>query len=120
MQNRRRFYTFPMVAAALFATAVAGCQSVLDRERLESRSARKAERVVETSTQSGMAQDDRFTFPQGVYSGEEVEFSSLPNGAVVNLAMSDRLSLTQPVEPYTVEVADGIWRWWATTGATRQ
>ncbi len=60
-------------------------------------------------TISGTALAGNFTFPQGVYNGEKVNLTELPNGAVVNAAMLDRLSLTRPVEPYTVEITDGIW-----------
>ena len=57
----------------------------------------------------GTAQAGHFTFPQGVYSGEKVELGEYPNGAVVNAALLEQISLTQPVEPYTVKVTDGIW-----------
>lgn len=59
--------------------------------------------------QAGTAQASNFTFPQGVYNGEQVELSSLPNGGVVNASMLDRIKQTQPTEPYTVEITDGIW-----------
>ena len=52
---------------------------------------------------------DDFTYPQRVYNGEQVRLATFPNGAVLNAAGLERISLTQPVEPYTVEVADGIW-----------
>jgi alkyl sulfatase BDS1-like metallo-beta-lactamase superfamily hydrolase len=60
-------------------------------------------------TVTGTALAGNFNFPQGVYNGEKVKLTELPNGAVVNAAMLERLSLTQPVEPYTVEITDGIW-----------
>ncbi|UCD59188.1 MAG: MBL fold metallo-hydrolase [Candidatus Hydrogenedentota bacterium] len=55
------------------------------------------------------AQADNFTFPQGVYNGEDVKLTRYPNGGIVNAALLDRLNMTQPVEPYTIEVADGVW-----------
>ena len=57
----------------------------------------------------GAVMADNFTFPQGVYSGEEVNLTEYPNGGVVNATLLERISLTQPVEPYTVEVTDGVW-----------
>ncbi len=60
-------------------------------------------------TFAGTTLADDFTYPQGVYNGEQVQLTELPNGGVINAAMVDRISLTQPVEPYTVEVTDGIW-----------
>jgi len=60
-------------------------------------------------TFAGTTLADDFTYPQGVYNGEQVQLTELPNGGVINAAMADRISLTQPVEPYTVEVTDGIW-----------
>ncbi|MCH8073784.1 MAG: MBL fold metallo-hydrolase [Proteobacteria bacterium] len=60
-------------------------------------------------TFAGTTLADNFTYPQGVYNGEEVQLTELPNGGVINAAMADRISLTQPVEPFTVEVTDGIW-----------
>ncbi len=60
-------------------------------------------------TLTGTALADNFTFPQGVYNGEEVKLTEYPNGAVVNAAGLERISQTQPVEPYTVEITDGIW-----------
>jgi len=60
-------------------------------------------------SQLSSAQADNFTSPQGVYNGEEVELGEYPNGAVVNAALLERISLTQPVEPYTVKITDGVW-----------
>ena len=60
-------------------------------------------------SQPGSAPAGDFTFPQGVYSDREVELGEYPNGAVVNAALLRRSALTQPVEPYTVEITDGIW-----------
>jgi len=60
-------------------------------------------------TFAGTTLADNFTYPQGVYNGEEVQLTELPNGGVINAAMAGRISLTQPDEPYTVEVTDGIW-----------
>jgi alkyl sulfatase BDS1-like metallo-beta-lactamase superfamily hydrolase len=60
-------------------------------------------------SQLGTARAEDFTFPQGVYNGEEVKLGEYPNGAVVNAALLERMTLTQPIEPYTVEVSDGIW-----------
>jgi len=60
-------------------------------------------------TSVAIAKDDNFTFPQGVYSGEKVEFAKYPNGGVFNQTLKKRIALTQPVEPYTVEITDGIW-----------
>jgi alkyl sulfatase BDS1-like metallo-beta-lactamase superfamily hydrolase len=60
-------------------------------------------------SQLGTARADNFTFPQGVYNGGKVELGEYPNGAVANAALLGRLGLTQPVEPYTVEVTDGVW-----------
>jgi alkyl sulfatase BDS1-like metallo-beta-lactamase superfamily hydrolase len=57
----------------------------------------------------GTALADDFTYPQGVYSGEEVKLTKYPNGGVVNAAGLERIALTQPTEPYTVEITDGIW-----------
>ncbi len=48
-------------------------------------------------SQLGTARADDFTFPQGVYSGGEVELGEYPNGAVANAALLGRLGLTQPV-----------------------
>ena len=48
----------------------------------------------------GAVMADNFTFPQGVYSGEEVNLTEYPNGGVVNATLLERISLTQPVEPY--------------------
>jgi len=50
-----------------------------------------------------------FTYPQGVYNGEEVEHTQYPNGGKFNTALMNRIKLTQPVEPYTEEIADGVW-----------
>lgn len=50
-----------------------------------------------------------FIYPQGVYSGEEVQYGAYPNGAKLNAALLQRISQTQPVEPYMVELTDGIW-----------
>ncbi len=50
-----------------------------------------------------------FIYPQGVYNGEEVMHTTYPNGGVVNSALMERINLTQPIEPYTVEITDGIW-----------
>jgi alkyl sulfatase BDS1-like metallo-beta-lactamase superfamily hydrolase len=55
------------------------------------------------------AQADNFTFPQAVYSGEDVKLTEYPNGGIVNKTMLDRLNMTQPVEPYIEEIADGVW-----------
>ena len=55
------------------------------------------------------AQDDNFTFPQGVYNGEQIELSIYPNGGVVNKAALDRIKQTQPTEPYTTRITDGVW-----------
>lgn len=55
------------------------------------------------------AQADNFIYPQAVYSGENVELSEYPNGAIVNKAFLERMSTTQPVEPFIEEVADGVW-----------
>ena len=60
-----------------------------------------------TLTSSALA--DNFTYPQGVYSGEKVKLATYPNGAVVNAALLERGKLTQPTEPYTTEIADGVW-----------
>ena len=57
----------------------------------------------------GTALADNFTYPQGVYNGEIVKLTKLPNGGVVNAAVLDRIKLTQPTEPYTTKIADGIW-----------
>ena len=50
-----------------------------------------------------------FSYPQGVYNGEQVKLANYPNGGLVNAAALDRTKLTQPTEPYTAEIADGIW-----------
>ena len=55
------------------------------------------------------AQAENFIFPQAVYSGEDVKLTEYPNGAIVNKAMLERSSMTQPVEPFIEEVADGVW-----------
>ena len=60
-------------------------------------------------TFAGTTLADDFTYPQGVYNGEQVQLTELPNGGVINAAMAGRLSLTQPDEPYTVKITDGIW-----------
>ncbi len=60
-------------------------------------------------TFAGTTIADNFTYPQGVYNGEQVKLTTLPNGAVVNAASLERIGLTQPVKPYTVEITDGIW-----------
>jgi alkyl sulfatase BDS1-like metallo-beta-lactamase superfamily hydrolase len=58
---------------------------------------------------TGTSLADNFTFPQGVYNGEQVQLTKYPNGGVVNAAFMKSISLTQPVEPYTVEVTNGVW-----------
>jgi alkyl sulfatase BDS1-like metallo-beta-lactamase superfamily hydrolase len=57
----------------------------------------------------GVSAGDNFTFPQGVYSGEAVRYGEYPNGAVVNATLLERMALTQPTEPYTIEITDGVW-----------
>jgi len=61
------------------------------------------------TTQAATQEESNFTFPQGVYNGEKVTHTKFPNGAVVNAAALERNALTQPVEPYTVKITDGIW-----------
>jgi alkyl sulfatase BDS1-like metallo-beta-lactamase superfamily hydrolase len=58
---------------------------------------------------TGMSQASNFTFPQGVYNGEDVNLTEYPNGGIVNATLLDRISMTQPVEPYVKEIADGVW-----------
>ena len=60
-------------------------------------------------TLTGSALADNFTYPQGVYSGEKVKLTEYPNGGVVSAALIERNKLTQPTEPYTTEIADGVW-----------
>ncbi len=60
-------------------------------------------------TSVAIARADNFIFPQGVYSGEKVKLTKFPNGGVVNATALERIALTQPVEPYTVKITDGIW-----------
>jgi alkyl sulfatase BDS1-like metallo-beta-lactamase superfamily hydrolase len=60
-------------------------------------------------TSVAIAKADNFIFPQGVYNGEKVEFTKYPNGGVFNKVLKDRIALTQPEEPYTTKVTDGIW-----------
>jgi len=50
-----------------------------------------------------------FTYPQGVYNGEDIEYAEYPNGGKFNAALMNRIKLTQPVEPYTKEIANGVW-----------
>ncbi len=57
----------------------------------------------------GTALADNFTYPQGVYNGEKVEFAKYPNGGVFNAILQERIALTQPTEPYTTKITDGIW-----------
>ena len=52
---------------------------------------------------------DIFTYPQGVYTGNEVRLTTYPNGAIVNADLLERIAHVQPEEPFTVEVADGVW-----------
>ncbi len=59
--------------------------------------------------QTATAQDSKFDFPQGVYNGEQVQLSSYPNGGVVNATLLERIKQTQPTEPYTVKITDGVW-----------
>jgi alkyl sulfatase BDS1-like metallo-beta-lactamase superfamily hydrolase len=56
-----------------------------------------------------IAKAGNFTFPQGVYSGEKVKLTKYPNGGVFNATLRERIALTQPVEPYTIKITDGIW-----------
>ncbi len=65
--------------------------------------------VLTALMQPGIGWADRFTFPQGVYSGGKVKLTEYPNGGLVNAALLERIELTQPTEPYTVEIADGVW-----------
>lgn len=65
--------------------------------------------VVSFLMTAASADDDNFTYPQGVYNGEEVRLAKYPNGATVNAALLEALSLVQPAEPYTKEVVDGVW-----------
>ncbi len=60
-------------------------------------------------TSVSIAKADNFTFPQGVYNGEKVKLTKYPNGGVFNATLQERIALTQPVEPYTVKITDGIW-----------
>ena len=50
-----------------------------------------------------------FIYPQGVYNGDEVRHTTFENGGKVNAAFMERLKLTQPEEPKTVKIADGVW-----------
>lgn len=50
-----------------------------------------------------------FVSPQDVYSGADIEYGTYPNGAIVNAALLERMSQTQPTEPYIVELTEGIW-----------
>ncbi len=52
---------------------------------------------------------ENFTYPQGVYNGDTVRYATYPNGATVNAALMERISEVQPEEPFTVEVAEGVW-----------
>ncbi len=64
---------------------------------------------VTTLAQAGTEKESNFTFPQGVYNGEKVKLTKYPNSGVFNAAILERLALTQPTEPYTVKITDGIW-----------
>lgn len=58
---------------------------------------------------AGPAMAQNFTYPQGVYNGAKPELGTYANGGVVNAALLERAGLTQPVEPYTVELTKGVW-----------
>lgn len=60
-------------------------------------------------TSVAIAKADNFTYPQGVYSGEKVKLTQYPNGGVFNATLQERIALTQPIEPYTTKITDGIW-----------
>ena len=50
-----------------------------------------------------------FSYPQGVYNGEEVERATLDNGGKVNKAFLEKMAFTTAVKPEIVKVTGGVW-----------
>ncbi len=50
-----------------------------------------------------------FSYPQGVYNGEEGERATFDNGGKVNKAFLEKMALTTAVKPEIVKVTDGVW-----------
>ncbi|MEZ9701265.1 alkyl sulfatase dimerization domain-containing protein [Vibrio sp. 10N.261.46.E12] len=56
-----------------------------------------------------VANASQFSFPQGVYNGEEVVVTEFANGGILNAAMLEKIETTQPEAAYVKEVTDGVW-----------
>ncbi len=50
-----------------------------------------------------------FSYPQGVYNGEEVERATFDNGGKVNKAFLEKMAFTTAVKPEIVKVTGGVW-----------